>query len=343
MSRARRRQLASAPVRNAFLKGHGLGNDYLVVDPSELDSALDAARVRRAVRPPHRGRRRRRARAHARARRRLRPAHLQPRRQRGGEVGKRPAHLRALSARDGGRAAPRSRSRRPAVWSASSSRSTRTASPRAPRRDGPRELPAAPTAVQPRRRGARRRADPRRMQSLRFTGVSVGNPHCVVFRPRGRDVIAARAHRARPRARDAPDLPALHERTARGTAHAAPARGVGMGARRGRDAVVGVVGLRGCVRGGAARPREESDRGGDAGRLALGDGERFVRRHALGRGRRGGPRPARAVVGARARRLAPVATPQIARLESRGGRHLDAIGFGTLAHCSRARWLSEPA
>ena len=44
-------------------------------------------------------------------------------------------------------------------------------------------------------------------QSLRFTGVSIGNPHCVVFRPRDRDVTRARAHRARRRARDAPIFP----------------------------------------------------------------------------------------------------------------------------------------
>jgi diaminopimelate epimerase len=34
-------------VRNAFFKGHGLGNDYLVVDPDELEFALTPARVRR--------------------------------------------------------------------------------------------------------------------------------------------------------------------------------------------------------------------------------------------------------------------------------------------------------
>jgi diaminopimelate epimerase len=34
-------------VRNAFFKGHGLGNDYLVVDPEELDFAVTPANVRR--------------------------------------------------------------------------------------------------------------------------------------------------------------------------------------------------------------------------------------------------------------------------------------------------------
>jgi len=34
-------------VRNAFFKGHGLGNDYLAVDPSELDFPITPARVRR--------------------------------------------------------------------------------------------------------------------------------------------------------------------------------------------------------------------------------------------------------------------------------------------------------
>ena len=34
-------------MRNAFFKGHGLGNDYLVLDPDELDFRLTPARVRR--------------------------------------------------------------------------------------------------------------------------------------------------------------------------------------------------------------------------------------------------------------------------------------------------------
>jgi diaminopimelate epimerase len=33
-------------VRDAFYKGHGLGNDYLVFDPAELDFRLTAARIR---------------------------------------------------------------------------------------------------------------------------------------------------------------------------------------------------------------------------------------------------------------------------------------------------------
>jgi diaminopimelate epimerase len=34
-------------VRNAFFKGHGLGNDYIAVDPAELDFGLTPKRVRR--------------------------------------------------------------------------------------------------------------------------------------------------------------------------------------------------------------------------------------------------------------------------------------------------------
>ncbi len=34
------------PVRNAFFKGHGLGNDYIVLDPEELDYKLTPGRVR---------------------------------------------------------------------------------------------------------------------------------------------------------------------------------------------------------------------------------------------------------------------------------------------------------
>jgi diaminopimelate epimerase len=41
-------------MRNAFFKGHGLGNDYLVVDPAELDFRLTPARVR-ALCDRHRG------------------------------------------------------------------------------------------------------------------------------------------------------------------------------------------------------------------------------------------------------------------------------------------------
>jgi len=34
-------------MRNAFFKAHGLGNDYLVVDPEDLDFKLTSARIRR--------------------------------------------------------------------------------------------------------------------------------------------------------------------------------------------------------------------------------------------------------------------------------------------------------
>jgi diaminopimelate epimerase len=39
--------LAFASVRNSFFKGHGLGNDYLAVDPAELDFPITPARVRK--------------------------------------------------------------------------------------------------------------------------------------------------------------------------------------------------------------------------------------------------------------------------------------------------------
>ena len=41
-------------MRNGFFKGHGLGNDYIVVDPAELDFRLTPARVR-ALCDRHRG------------------------------------------------------------------------------------------------------------------------------------------------------------------------------------------------------------------------------------------------------------------------------------------------
>jgi diaminopimelate epimerase len=43
-----------SPVRNGFYKGHGLGNDYLVVDPAELEFRLSPAAVRRLC-DRHRG------------------------------------------------------------------------------------------------------------------------------------------------------------------------------------------------------------------------------------------------------------------------------------------------
>ena len=37
--------VASGVVRNSFFKGHGLGNDYIVVDPEELDFKLTPRRI----------------------------------------------------------------------------------------------------------------------------------------------------------------------------------------------------------------------------------------------------------------------------------------------------------
>ncbi len=41
-------------MKNAFFKGHGLGNDYLVMDPKELNFALTSAKIR-AICDRHRG------------------------------------------------------------------------------------------------------------------------------------------------------------------------------------------------------------------------------------------------------------------------------------------------
>lgn len=41
-------------VKNSFFKGHGLGNDYLVLDPKELSSPLTSANIR-ALCDRHRG------------------------------------------------------------------------------------------------------------------------------------------------------------------------------------------------------------------------------------------------------------------------------------------------
>ena len=87
------RSAAGHDARMRFEKWQALGNDYLIVEASELAFPLTAVRGPAAVRPPHRPGRRRRARALAAGRAGLRraPAHLQPGRVRGGAVGQRRA------------------------------------------------------------------------------------------------------------------------------------------------------------------------------------------------------------------------------------------------------------
>jgi len=176
-------------VRNAFFKGHGLGNDYLVVDPAELDFKLTPARVRRlcdrhtgigadgvlALTPTRRadfglriwnpdgsgaeksGNGLRIFARYLHATRRTRRTSFRVDTV-GGVVGIELA-LDARGVASSATVAMGRASFRPA--------------------DLPCSLDVPELVDQPIRVGSR---------SLRFTGVSVGNPHCVVFLQKGRDV-----------------------------------------------------------------------------------------------------------------------------------------------------------
>ena len=176
-------------MRNAFFKGHGLGNDYLVVDPEELDFTVTPARVRRLcdrhtgvgadgvlVLVPSRradfglrifnpdGSEAEKSGNGLRIFARYLHATKRARRTKftvetpGGVVGIELA-LDARGDASGATVAMGRASFRPA--------------------DLPCSLDLPELVDAPIRVGS---------QSLRFTGVSVGNPHCVVFRPKGRDV-----------------------------------------------------------------------------------------------------------------------------------------------------------
>jgi diaminopimelate epimerase len=174
-------------MRNRFWKGHALGNDYLVVDPRELDFPLTPRRVR-ALCDRHRGI--------------------------GGDG---VLELVASQQADFGLR----------IWNPDGSRAEKSgnglrifarflhATGRTRRTRLRVETPGGIVAIRLLlgRDGVPRRArveighasfDPRRLPSrlrggellerpiraagraLRFTGVSIGNPHCVVFAPRGR-------------------------------------------------------------------------------------------------------------------------------------------------------------
>jgi len=176
-------------VRNAFFKGHGLGNDYLAVDPAELDFKVTPERVRRLC-DRHTG-------VGADGVLALAPT-------RRADFGLRiwnPDGSEAEKSGNGLRIFARflhatRRTRRTsfsvdtkggvarielALDACGVASSATVAMGRASFR--PADLPcslAVPELVdEPIRVGS---------HSLRFTGVSVGNPHCVVFRPKGRDV-----------------------------------------------------------------------------------------------------------------------------------------------------------
>ena len=174
-------------MRNAFFKGHGLGNDYIVVDPEELDFKPTPARVR-ALCDRHEGI--------------------------GGDgvlvlVPSSRAHfgLRVFNP-DGSEAEKSGNGLRIFARFLQATRRTRRRRFTVETRGGiveltldldvhgeahhvtaamgrasfrPEDLPCTldvPELIeQPLRVGSR---------TLRFTGISVGNPHCVVFRPKGR-------------------------------------------------------------------------------------------------------------------------------------------------------------
>jgi diaminopimelate epimerase len=176
-------------VRNAFFKGHGLGNDYLALDPRELDFPVTPARVRRLC-DRHTG-------VGADGILLLVPTRradfgLRIFNPDGSEAEKSGNGLRIF-----GRFLHATRRTRKTSFSVDTkggiagielaldargvASSATVAMGRASFRpaDLPCSLDAPELVDEPIRVGS---------HSLRFTGVSVGNPHCVVFRPRGRDV-----------------------------------------------------------------------------------------------------------------------------------------------------------
>jgi diaminopimelate epimerase len=174
-------------MRNGFFKGHGLGNDYLVVDPAELDFRLSPGNVRRLC-DRHTGVGADGVLAVASARR--------------ADFGVR------IYNPDGSEAEKSGNGLRIFARYLYATRRTRRTSFQVETRGGvvgitlqldahgdasraviemgrasfdPRDLPCTlrgPELVDRPIAAAGRR--------LRFTGVSVGNPHCVVFAPRGR-------------------------------------------------------------------------------------------------------------------------------------------------------------
>jgi diaminopimelate epimerase len=176
-------------VRNAFFKGHGLGNDYIAVDPEELDFGLTPARIRRLC-DRHTG-------VGSDGLLALAPSReadfgLRIWNPDGSEAEKSGNGLRIFARwlhatrrtkklsfsveTKGGLVAIQL-----ALDAAGDAASARVSMGRASFR--PEDLPCSldlPELIDvPIRVGPR---------ELSFTGVSVGNPHCVVFRPKGRDV-----------------------------------------------------------------------------------------------------------------------------------------------------------
>jgi len=180
---------AASAVRNAFFKGHGLGNDYLVVDPAELDFRLTPARIR-ALCDRHTG-------VGADGVLALAPTRradfgLRIWNPDGGEAEKSGNGLRIFARfLHATRRTRRTRLRVEtkggvvaialALDERGDASGATVAMGRASFRpvDLPCNLDVEELVDQPIRVGSR---------SLRFTGVSIGNPHCVVFRPPGRDV-----------------------------------------------------------------------------------------------------------------------------------------------------------
>ena len=256
-------------LRNRFWKGHALGNDYLVVDPRELDFRLTPRRVR-ALCDRHRGVGGDGCSSWS-PRGRLTSACGS-----GTRTGAAPrspatacASSRAFCMRPAAPGAPGCASRRPEAWSRSGSFLDRDGAARRARVEigrasfEPRDLPS-------RLRGGELLQRPIRAagRALRFTGVSIGNPHCVVFAPRGRRWSRADLLELGPRLERHPSLSEALQRAARDTGRPARARDPDLGARRGRDAGVGHLGLRRRLRRDQARLARESGRGARAGRRA---------------------------------------------------------------------------
>ncbi|MEM7412685.1 MAG: diaminopimelate epimerase [Myxococcota bacterium] len=195
-------------MRNGFFKGHGLGNDYLVVDPDELDFRLTPARIRTLC-DRHLG-------VGSDGLLVLVPSKradfgLRIYNPDGSEAEKSGNGLRIFARFLD--ATGRTRRRRYRVETPGGVVTVSLTPDRygdasdvtigmGTARFDPAALPCnldVPELVDQRIRVGSR--------SLRFTGVSVGNPHCVVFLPKGKDVSSRELHTLGPALETHPIFP----------------------------------------------------------------------------------------------------------------------------------------
>ena len=242
----------------------------------------------RALRDRHTGdRQRRHPGAAPAAAQRAPAAHLEPRRLGGGEERERRAHLRALPLGLRLRAArASSRSGPPAAGSA---RLDCAAEVRAIRVDmGRATFPSGEIPVL---------GPPREVvdEPLRVGSARPARDLCLGRQPALRALRLRAPPRGaaqpRPAAREPRDVPESHQRAARARALALGDRRAGLGARRGRDARVRLVELRGRRGGAPTRPGRSPRRRAHAGRRAAHRDRRGLRPAHDRPGDAGVPRP----------------------------------------------------